>query len=75
MRDKIKSALSTLGETLVQEDNPNSPHKVFARMNDTLIGNDGASQEKDANVKQENKESKPQRGLIDFEKMVWGDEE
>ena len=43
IKKKAKSLFKTVKDTLVQEDNPNSPHLVFSRMNENILGDAPAS--------------------------------
>ena len=65
----IKKVYEDVKNTLVQDDNPNSPHKVIERMNDNINSNTTATPEKDHNDNKNLFSSKA------FEKMVWGDKE
>lgn len=82
MPNKIKDALKTVKDTLVQDDNPNSPHRVFARMNEGLLGSpDGepSKPEKKKHKKEHKKDddSNERSELLSqksFERLMWGDE-
>jgi hypothetical protein len=73
IKAKTKEAVGKIKDTLVQEDNPNSPHLVISRMNQNIMG-DAASDEP-ASPKEEKPVHKKHDPVKHFDRLVWGDDE
>ena len=78
IKKKAKSLFKAVKDTLVQEDNPNSPHKVFDRMNQNMLGDsattEATSPEKDANREREKNNKLGMLSPEKFDKLIWGDD-
>lgn len=85
---KFHDLYGKIRDTLVQEDNPNSPHLVFQRMNQNMVGDtqhieDTTQQEgpKDPRpptpvpVKKTGKQKSAIITTDKFNNLIWGDDE
>jgi hypothetical protein len=78
--EKMKDGYKAIQKELVQEDNPNSPHKVISRMNaglagtgDSIVGSIEAT--RDQSPPPSEKKKKETVSPEDrFNRLVWGDE-
>lgn len=79
--EKLKDGYRAVQKEVVQEDNPNSPHRVISRMNAGLVGSGDTainSNEPEQPVNNSPPREKKKKEIISpedrFNRLIWGDE-